>query len=107
MITSPSTLLSTASTEDNSWQIDEEEFNIYLAVPNKDQDKAEEKVIKYAEHLYTISEEDLNTEDAGNTPVFGRRQFRKCHSKCVQTSCLPFSSVSSYTECVAKCKLNC
>ena len=56
---SPLPGLSTSSDEENSWEVDEEQFNIFLAVPENKQvtsDSDETTVIKYAEH-FTLSDE--------------------------------------------------
>lgn len=93
--------------------VDTNMFNVFLAVPGQEEEK-----IRFPEHVYTISEEDLATSDAifeeeGNheerTQIrnMGRRQFRECQSKCVQSSCLPVSDVKIYTECVSECKNSC
>ena len=90
-------------------------FKVFLAVPG--QEEGEEK-IRFTEHVYTISEEDLASSDASfedegikkeRTEIrnMGRRQFRKCQSRCVQSSCLPVRDVEIYTECVSECKNSC
>merc|ERR550525_1131486 len=33
-----------------------------------------------------------------------RKQFKRCHGKCVQKFCLPIESLSVYDTCSAKCK---
>ena len=95
--------------------VDTNMFNVFLAVPGQEEEKEK---IKFTEHVYTISEEDLATSDASfeegginkeRTQIrnMGRRQFRECQSKCVQSSCLPVRDVTIYTECVSECKNSC
>ena len=95
--------------------VDTNMFKVFLAVPG--QEEGEEK-IRFTEHVYTISEEDLATSDASfeekgikeeRTQIrnMGRRQFRECQSICVQSSCLPVRNVEIYTECVSECKNSC
>ena len=110
-----------AMTEDSeqlslgSVEVDTNMFNVYVAVPGPDED---EEKIRFTEHLYTISEEDLIAEDSSveeneikeeRTQIrnIGRRQFRECQSRCVQSSCLPVRNVATYTECVTGCKESC
>ena len=104
--------------------MNESQFNVFLAVPAAHEEDKEESRVQFDEHLFTISQEDLEdtfrdeitpTEDLlrdttnKKTPIInqGRRQFRQCQSKCVQTSCLPVSQVSDYSECVESCKNKC
>ena len=96
-------------------EVDTNMFNVYVAVPGQEEDKEK---IRFTEHLYTISEEDLTTQDSSveedeikeeRTQIrnIGRRQFRECQSRCVQSSCLPVRNVEIYTECVRVCKESC
>ena len=97
-------------------EVDTNMFNVYVAVPG--QEENEEK-IRFTEHVYTISEEDLassdssveeeeeNKEERTQIRNIGRRQFRECQSGCVQSSCLPVRDVATYTECVTECKISC
>ena len=97
-----------------SVEVDTNMFNVYVAVPG--QEENEEK-IRFTEHVYTISEEDLassdssieeeNKEERTQIRNIGRRQFRECQSRCVQSSCLPVRDVATYTECVTECKITC
>ena len=117
---------------EDSW-VDPNMFNVFLAVPEAETVKHESiqvfvavpevqevktDTLRYDEHIYTISKEDLtNTNDdkpstpivegKPPTPIVGRRQFRVCHSTCVQATCLPVSDVSQYSSCVNKCKSSC
>ena len=95
--------------------VDTNMFNVFLAVPGQEEEKEK---IRFTEHVYTISEEDLATSDDSfeeegineeRTQIrnMGRRQFRECQSKCVQSSCLPVRDVTIYTECVSECKNSC
>merc|ERR1712179_409779 len=83
-------------------EVDTNMFNVYVAVPG--QEENEEK-IRFTEHVYTISEEDLassdssveeeNKEERTQIRNIGRRQFRECQSGCVQSSCLPVRDVAT------------
>ena len=94
----------------------QEPIQVFVAVPEVEEVKTDP--LKFDEHIYTISKEDLtNTNDESpstpiverepSTPIVGRRQFRVCHSTCVQATCLPVSDVSQYSSCVNKCKTSC
>eukprot|EP00092_Neocalanus_flemingeri_P073840 GFUD01091202.1.p1 GENE.GFUD01091202.1~~GFUD01091202.1.p1 ORF type:complete len:356 (+),score=93.31 GFUD01091202.1:54-1121(+) len=37
-------------------------------------------------------------------PSAGRKQFKRCHGKCVQKFCLPIDSLSVFDKCTDKCK---
>ena len=98
-------------------EVDTGMFNVFLAVPGQ------EDKIRFTEHVYTISEEDLASTDSSlealeeqedkanseRTQIrnMGRRQFRKCQSTCVQSSCLPVTDVTIYTQCVSNCRTSC
>ena len=41
---------------------------------------------------------------AGVTSSPARKQFKRCHGKCVQKFCLPIGDLSVYDSCSAKCK---
>ena len=98
-----------------AWNINKNKFNVFEAVPNNDNRPTDER-LRIPEHVYTISEEDLrDTADAVDgdesdditTQFVGRRQFRACHSACVQSSCLPVTEVARYSQCVSECKQSC
>ena len=98
------------------WNINKKQFNVFDAVPGTEDDTPENNKLKITEHVYTISAEDLretaiaedNSNDEGvETKFVGRRQFRACHSACVQSSCLPVTDVSRYSQCVNECKQTC
>ena len=36
-----------------------------------------------------------------------RKQFKRCHGKCVQKICLPVGSLSVFDKCTTKCKVTC
>ena len=102
-------------------EVDTGMFNVFVAVPGQEDDQ--EDKIRFTEHVYTISEEDLASTDSSlealekqedkanseRTQIrnMGRRQFRKCQSTCVQSSCLPVTDVTIYTQCVSNCKTSC
>ena len=87
-------------------------FNVFLAVPPPDM---EDQKIKFTEHVYTISEEDLAStnlsdemqDDQDQIRNKGRRRFRECQSGCVQSTCVPVRDVADYTECANNCKIFC
>ena len=83
------------------WEVDPQLFQVYLAVPSSGDMKDVRRPVKYKEHVYTVSEEDLPEL----TP--SRGEFRACHSRCVQTSCLPVSAVTSFSQCVSSCRDSC
>ena len=62
--------------------VDTNMFNVFLAVPGQEEEKEK---IRFTEHVYTISEEDLATSDDS----------------------LPVRDVTIYTECVSECKNSC
>ena len=117
-----STTPRTLNDDEEAWEVDSKLFNVYLAVPEDDDDIKDQKFI---EHVYTISAEDLklannainpeeleekdveNRRKTGTSPLVGRRQFRKCHSSCVQSTCLPVQDVNKYTSCNNNCKSSC
>ena len=112
-------LRSRDAVSEDPWEVNPEEFKVFMAVPGQEHKRT------YTEHVYTISEEDLSdatadaaeidTEDKtsgeekipGHPRKKGRRLFRLCHSRCVQTSCLPIKDVSVYSGCSDDCKLSC
>ena len=120
----PDIAQSRSITVEDSW-VDPNRFNVFLAVPEaetvKDDsiqvfvavpevEETKTDPLKFDEHIYTISTEDLrnnNENENTPTPIVGRRQFRVCHSTCVQATCLPVSDVSRYSSCVNKCKSSC
>ena len=95
-------------------EVDPDLFQIYLAVPSSEAVQLERDV-RFMEHVYTISEEDLSDDPpASSTPsstsrVQERRrgEVRGCQSQCVQTSCLPVTDIASFTHCVSACKAGC
>ena len=98
------------------WEIDPQLFEIYLAVPSSEKEQLETDV-KYREHVYTISEEDLSDDPpppaaptsrtSSSSRTRGRAELRECQSQCVQSSCLPVTDISSFTDCVSDCKAAC
>ena len=74
------------------------------------EDNKDEKV-KYMEHEFNLEKEDLDLFLKNNKGSAGfkqdRRSYRKCHSKCVQNSCLPVGVISEYSTCVENCRNQC
>ena len=90
-------------------EIDPDLFQIYLAVPGSEPDQLETDV-RFMEHVYTISEEDLSDDPPIISTTSSRsrsQEVRECQSQCVQTSCLPVSDIASFTDCVSACKAGC
>jgi len=53
------------------------------------------------EERQPVAEERAPIIDASRTQ---RKQFKRCHGKCVQKFCLPIDSLTVYDTCSAKCK---
>ena len=71
------------------------------AVPTiKNVDESNDDAISVKEERLAYLYEDVDILSAKEE----RKQFKRCHGKCVQKFCLPVGSLSVFDKCTNKCK---